>query len=43
MIEQDAGLLPVVVGPAFVLRLKAISGKDITVLEWACSDNPPRM
>jgi hypothetical protein len=22
---------------------KAISGKDITVVEWACSDNPPRM
>jgi len=24
-------------------RFKAISGKDLTMLEWACSDDPPSM
>src|SRR6266446_6026464 len=24
-------------------RTKAISGKTLTLLEWACSDDPPRM
>jgi len=24
-------------------KSKAISGKDLTMLEWACSDDPPSM
>jgi len=26
-----------------LIESKAISGKDLTMLEWACSDDPPSM
>jgi len=31
------------VGASLVSVSKAISGKDLTMLEWACSDDPPGM